>query len=166
MVKKSRQHSRKKIAMDSKNQYVRKFRIYPAFLYCRLDKWLKEMSRNGFHIVHSGLFFFWFECGKPEEREYFTYGLSTQEGKYSLSLRYPFLEKSYGVKKKKSKINSNEAKVYNTIEIDIDKIDPDNNVGYKELVTDRNRLYMHHFIRNISIITAVILIYVVLLLTL
>ncbi len=72
-------------------EYIKIIRMYPAFLYHRLDKWLKLMSRSGWHIVHCGLFTFWFEKGKPIEKEYFTYGLSTQEGKYSISLRYPML---------------------------------------------------------------------------
>ena len=142
----------KKFHPDSQKQYIKKMRIYPYFLYGRLDKWLKSMSLQGWHIVHCGLVFFWFEKGEPSEKEYFTYGLSTQEGKYNLSLRHPFLEKTYGVKDKKSKINSNNAKKHQIVEIDLDRIDINNNFGYKELIFDRNRLYLRCFIRNFSIV--------------
>ena len=138
----------KRFQVNSHKKYIKKFRIYPYFLYSRLDRWLKSMSANGWHIVHCGLFMFWFEQGEPLRKEYFTYGLSTQEGKYSLSLRYPFLEKTYGVKAKKSRINSNEKRGYRIIEIDLQRID----TAYKELVSDRNRLYRSHFIRNTIII--------------
>ena len=139
---------KKEIRLDPKKTYMKKFRIYPPFLYYRLDRWLSKMSENGWHIVHCGWFMFWFEQGEPLKKEYFTYGLSTQEGKYLISLRYPFLEETYGVKKKKSKINSDEKKGYRIVEIDLKRIDTKNDTGYKELVSDRNRLYLFHFIRD------------------
>lgn len=141
--------------MSSGKEYIRKIRIYPAFLYHHLDKWLKLMSLSGWHIVHCGLFTFWFEKGEPCEKEYFTYGLSTQEGKYSISLRYPMLEKTYGVKKDKSKINANDTKSYQILEIDRQRIDVANNVGYRELILDRNRLYLQYFARNLGVILGV-----------
>ena len=137
----------KKFSFDPTKQYIKKFRIYPYFLYSRLDKWLKSMSKKGWHIVHCGIFFLWFEKGEPKEKEYFTYGLPTHEGKYDISLRHLFLEKTYGVKKRKSKINANEAKTCQIVEIDLEKIDIENDIEYKELVSERNRLYMQHFIR-------------------
>ena len=143
-----------------KKQYIKKFRFYPYFLYSHLDKWLKKISLNGYHIVNVGLFTFIFEKGTPQEREYFTYGLSTVEGKYDLSLRFPFLERTYG--RKKSKINSIKNKTYQIVEIDTNKIDIENDVGYRELINDRNRLYMQYFIRNTSVITAVVLLHVIL----
>jgi hypothetical protein len=144
--------------LDPKKQYLKKIRIYPTFLYNYLDKWLKEMSLSGWHIIDCHMFSFVFEKGEPTQKEYFTYGLSTQEGYYNISLRYPFLEKTYGVKKKKSKINSNTTKSYQIIEIDLNKIDTQNDVGYKELVNDRNRLYKRFFIRNLSIIFATLIV--------
>ena len=142
----------KKFEKDPRKQYVKKYRIYPSFLYGCLDKWLKKMSSNGLHIVYCGFLCFWFEKGFPEEREYFTYGLSTQEGRYSISLRYPLLEKQYGLKKKRSSINSNRTKSYQIIEIDTSKIDS----GYIELINDRNDLYMRYFLRNLIIVLTVI----------
>ena len=97
------------------------------------------------------MFSFVFEKGLPSKKEYFTYGVSTQEGKYSISMRYPFLEKIYGVKSAKSPINSNKAKAYNILEIDAEKIDLKNDVGYKELIKDRNRLYLKYLLRNIGV---------------
>lgn len=148
--------SRRKFQIDFEKQYVKKIRVYPTFLYGYLDNWLKKMSLRGWHIVHCGVFLFWFEKGEPIEKEYFTYGLSTQEGKYSLSLRYPFLEKTYGLSKKKSKINANESKRYQILEIDTNKIDIANDCGYKEMISDRNRLYMRYFVRNFIISTIVL----------
>ena len=130
-------------------EYLRNFKFYPTFLYDRLDKWLKQMSLNGWHIVDCGAIWFLFEKGEPKEKEYFTHGLNTQEGNYSISLRYPLLEKTYGIKKKKSKINAKDRKSYNIVEIDTNRIDIKNNVGYKELISDRNRLYRRYFIRNL-----------------
>ncbi len=128
----------------STGETCKKIRIYPTFLYRRLDRWLKEMSRKGWHIVHCGVFSFWFERGECEEREYFTYGLGTQEGKYSISLRYSFLEKTYGLKK--SRINANPKKSYQIVEIDPHKIADH---GYQELIRDRDRLYLRYFVRNL-----------------
>ena len=112
-------HMMKKTRFQTSEQrnYIKKIRIYPAFLYRYLDRWLKEMSLNGWHIVDCGWFWFLFEKGKAEEREYFTYGLNAREGKYSISLRYPLLEQTYGAKKKKSKINANKTKSYNIVEM-------------------------------------------------
>ena len=154
--------SHKKNQKKTHKQCIKKFRIYPPFLYSRLDRWLKSMSKKGWHIIHCGTFFFWFERGDPEEKEYFTYGLTTQEGKYSLTLRYPLLERTYGLRNSKSKINSNKTKKYQVVEIDISKIDIENDIGYKELISDRNSLYMRYFIRNCIVISVVILTLIVL----
>lgn len=143
----------KKFQKNPCKQYAKRYRIYPSFLYSHLDRWLKKMSLNGWHVVHCGLICFLFEKGVPEEREYFTYGLGTQEGKYSISLRFPLLEKQYGLEKKKSAINSNCTKAYSIVEIDTYKID----IGYGELINDRNHLYMRYFLRNLSVIIAVII---------
>lgn len=151
----------KKFIKEPGKQYKRKFRIYLPFVYNRLDKWLKSMSLKGWHIVHCGLFYFLFEKGKPTEKEYFTY-TNTQEGKYSISLMYPLLEKTYGVKKKKSKINSNEAKAHTIIEIDLKKVDVKNDIGYKELINDRNRLYRKYFAITFSAISISIIVLVLL----
>lgn len=148
---------------DKKRKYLRKFRIYPDFLYCRLDKWLKSMSLKGWHIVHCGMFFFTFEKGEPKKKEYFTYGGPPKgEGKYSISLRYPMLEKTYGVKSKKSKINANKRKAHNIVEIDTEKIDIENDTGYKEMVSDRNRLHTRFFVNTISMLFICVLILVIL----
>ncbi|MBE6554617.1 MAG: DUF2812 domain-containing protein [Ruminococcaceae bacterium] len=142
----------KKFQRDPQKQYIKRFRVYPSFMYAHLDWWLKTMSLSGWHIVHCGLFIFYFEKGAPSEKEYFTYSDPVNEGYYSIQLRHPFLEKNYGVKKKKSKINANEAKAHQIVEIDLQKIDVQKDVGYKEMVSDRNRLYLRFFIRNISMI--------------
>ena len=148
---------------DKKKQYLRKFRIYPEFLYFRLDKWLKSMSLKGWHIVHCGMFFFTFEKGEPKNKEYFTYGVPPKgEGKYSISLRYPMLEKTYGVNRKKSKINANEKKTHNIVEIDLNKIDVEHNVGYREMISDRNKLHIRFFLKITSAIAICALILLIL----
>ena len=157
----SKGNKKGKFLKDPQKRYIRKFRFYPSFLYYRLDNWLKKMSAAGWHIVHCGIFFFWFEEGKPEIKEYFTYGLSTQEGKYDINLRHPFLEKTYGVKPKKSKINANRSKTLQIVEIDTTKVDVNNNVGYKELIQDRNSLYRMYFIKCLSFVLVLILLSVI-----
>ncbi len=148
---------------DPTKQYIKKFRIYPRFMLSHLDKWLKNMSLSGWNIVHCGVFFFWFEKEVPTEKEYFTYIEFTQKAKYSITLRHPFLERNYAVENKKSKINANSMKSLQIIEIDTKRIDTKNDVGYRELIADRDRLYLHYFIRNISVIAPIILLTVLLL---
>ena len=133
-------------------KYLKKYRFYPLFMYNKLDKWLAEMSRNGWHIVHCNIFTFWFEHGNPANKEYFTYAEFSQKGKYSITLLHPFFERRYGLKTSKSKINSNHYKKYEILEIDTDKVDTRNDVGYNELLNDRNRLYFKYLTRNISAI--------------
>ena len=157
LMKKINLFSRIKKPKEVEKNYVKKIRFYPSFMYANLDKWLKKMSLNGWHIVDCNIFSFWFEKGEPAEKEYFTYAEITHERKYSITLRHPFLEKTYGVKKKKSKINANKEKVYKIVEIDLQKIDIQNDVGYKELVSDRNRLFLRYFIRNFSVISVAII---------
>lgn len=123
-------------------------------MYSRLDKWLKEMSLSGWHIVDCGLCSFLFEHGAEAEKEYFTYSYGAShrnEGYFSIPLRYPFLDKTYGLKPKKSKINANFAKAYQIVEIDKSVIEKEGAVGYRELVRDRNRLYALQTIRNVAI---------------
>ena len=144
-----------KFQKDPKKKYFRKFRIYPSFMYHRLDKWLNKMSLKGFHLVDSNLISFLFEQGPKKDIVYFTYtagGFRNDAGKYSIPLRYPFLEKTYGMKPKYSKLNKNQSKTYLTVEIDTQKIDVESNIGYKELVNDRNRLYNKLAIRNALIV--------------
>ena len=105
------------------------------------------------------MFSFTFEKGKPKQKEYFTYGLGTQEGKYNLSLLHPFLEEKYGYKK--SKINSNNKKSYQIVEIDLKRHNIETDVGYKELISDRNNLYLRFFIRNTVIFLAIALLLLV-----
>ena len=144
-------HPFKRFAKDPSKKYIRKLRIYPSFAYNRLDKWLNKMSLSGWHLVDSNPVSFLFEYGEPCNKTYFTYdagwGLNGA-GNYSIPLRYPFLERTYGVKPKYSKLNKNKSKAYLTVEIDTKRIDIKSNVGYNELVSDRNRIYPKLAIRN------------------
>ena len=151
-----------KFQKDPAKTYIRKFRVYPCFAYPRLDAWLHAMSLDGWHLVDSNMISFLFEQGAPRDKVYFTYTQMPREGgAYSIGLLYPGLEKTYGVKKKYSKLNKNEAKVYTTIEIDTKKIDIDNHIGYKELLQDRNRLYKKLTVRNTLVLLAWLLVFVI-----
>lgn len=161
MKGKNKKYRKNGFNKDPNKKYIIRFRIYPGFLFRFLDKWLKKMSAKGWHVVHVGIIFFWFEKGEPMDKEYFTYGLSTQEGNYSIQLRYPFLDKTYGVKEKKSIINANKNKKTNVVEIDTERIDVKTNMGYKELVSDRNRLYLRYFVRNILVYIILIIVLVI-----
>lgn len=146
---------------DPTKKYIRKIRFYPSFMYSNLDKWLNKMSLLGWHLVDSNLVSFLFEKGNPKNKIYFTYeagGGRNDAGKYSIPLRYPFLDKTYGVKSKYSKLNKNRRKTYLTVEIDTQKIDIENDVRYKELISDRNRLYRKLAIRNAIIFLVLIII--------
>ena len=148
-----------KFRQDPKMKYVRKFRIYPSFMFHRLDTWLSQKSLMGLHLVDSNLISFLFEQGPAREVVYFTYepsGSRNGDWKYSIPFRYPRLDQTYGVKKKKSKLNRNQAKWYRTIEIDTQRIDVQNDIAYQELVLDRNKLYKKRAIRNLMIFIAFI----------
>ena len=145
---------------DPSKKYIRRFRFYPSFMYQYLDNWLSKMSRRGWHLVHSNMVSFLFEQDHPEEKLYFTYeadGFRNDSGQYSIPLRYPFLEKTYGITKKYSKLNKNESKAYLTIEIDTERIDTENDISYKELLSDRNRLYKRRAIRNAVVFGVLVL---------
>ena len=151
-----------KFQKDPSKTYIRKFRFFPCFAYAKLDAWLHSMSLLGWHLVDSNMISFLFELGAPKDKTYFTYTQMPREGgAYSIGLLYPGLEKTYGVKKKYSKLNKNEAKAYTTIEIDTKKIDIENHIGYKELVSDRNRLYKKLAIRNAIVIFVWLLVFII-----
>jgi hypothetical protein len=135
-------------------------RFYPICFFFLLDNWLKKMSLKGWHLIDYGFGFYVFEKGKPLNKEYFTYSCDyTGDGKYSILLRYPALKQKYGVNKKNSKLNKNNVlKGNTTIEVDTNRIDITNDLGYKELKHDRNRLYMLITIRNITAFSLVAII--------
>ena len=143
---------------------IKRIRLYPPCLYFLLEKWFKKMSLKGWHVFDCKVFIYYFEKGNPEEKEYFVYTPTyTGEGKYSIPMRYPFLRETYGVKKKYSKLNKNSFLKNNTIiEIDTNRIDIEHDIGYKELKSDRNRLYAIMTIRNFSIILMVIILIIIL----
>ena len=110
--------SSRRFAKNPSKKYVRKFRLYLPFAYKSLDKWLNKMSLSGCHVVDSNFISFLFECGEPQNKIYFTYDAGwgrNDAGKYSIPLRYPFLEKTYGMKPKYSKLNKNQSKTYLTV---------------------------------------------------
>lgn len=147
----------------SNSNRIRKIRFYPECFLFMLDVWLKRMSQDGYHLVDHGIITYIFEKGIPENREYFTYSSDrTGEGKYSISLRYPDLKKTYGKNRKKSKLNkANNSKGNIVLEIDTDRISLADNIGYKELVHDRNRLYFFRTVRNIVVIMLMLLVFII-----
>ena len=151
----------RKFQRDPKKTYTRKFRIYPSFLYFRLDHWLNRMSLSGHHVVDCRFGFFLFEQGTPDDRRYFTYDPTSPRrdgGMFSLTMRYPFPEKTYGIRKKRSALNRNEGKTCQIIKLDAQKIQSEQALGYRELVHDRNRLYALRAVRNAAILTVFVMI--------
>ena len=148
----------------SNSNRIRIYRFYPDCLFFLLDAWLKKMSKNGYHLVDYGIITYVFEKGNPEDREYFTYSCDRiGEGIFSILLRYPNLANTYGKKKKRSKLNkSNHSKGRTILEIDTDSISLKNNIGYNELIKDRNRLYFVRAVRDIAFFLFMILILIVL----
>lgn len=59
-------------------------------------------------------------------------------------------------------INANENKARQIVEIDTQKIDVEKDVGYKELIRDRNRLYVADFLRNLLLCLSVFAIFFIL----
>lgn len=137
-------------------EYKKEYRMFPMCTFFLLDKWLGKMSQSGWHLVDYGLFMYRFQKGEPCNKEYFTYTTSgVGEGKYSIPLRYPLLDKTYG--KKKSVLNRiNKTKGITILEIDNKKIDIQNDIGYKELKKDRNKLYALMTIRDSAAIAIMI----------
>ena len=151
-----------KTVNECKKKYIKKNRLYPYFLYFRLDKWLTKMSLVGLHIVDCKLMSFYFERGEPKKTEYFTYLIPSQEGKYNIMLRHPFFEKKYGVSKNISKINANKHKRLQILEIDLNKVRGEQCTGYIELLHDRNKLYWIYFVKNVLAIIVPIIVLVLL----
>ena len=149
--------------MKNKDKIIR-IRYYPSFLYFLLERWLSKMSLRGWELVsrHIGVVYR-FEKSTPKSREYFVWEPTRiGEGKYSIPMRYPFLEIHYGVKKKYSKLNKHSHIKHDTIiEVDTRKIDVDNDTDYLELKRDRNKLYTLFFVRNIIVLAFVVLVFVV-----
>ena len=80
--------------MNKSNKCIR-IRFYPPVLYFMLEKWLKKMSNMGWYLFdcHFGVVFCFEKC-EFRERDYFIWDPGYPgEGKYSISMRYPFLRK-------------------------------------------------------------------------
>jgi len=116
------------------------------------------MSMKGNHLIgrRFGVVYY-FEKGEPKEREYFVWEPTyTAEGKYSISLQYPFLDKKYGLKN--SKLNQISQNTHDTIiEIDTKKFDIKSDLAYRELKHDRNRLYALKALRNFVVFCALLI---------
>lgn len=148
--------------MHNTSNIIRKIRFYPDCFFFMLDKWLKKMSQKGYHLIDYGIFTYTFEKGRPADKEYFTYSCDrTGDGWFSISLRYPNLKKTYGKKRKKSKLNKANISIGVTIvEIDTDRISI-SDIGYKELIKDRNRLYFFRAVRDVTLVLVMLLILIV-----
>lgn len=149
--------------MPNTSNKIRKIRYYPDCFFFMLDKWLKRMSQNGYHLTDYGIVTYIFEKGNPEDREYFTYSCeSIGDGRFSVALRYPNLANTYGKKKNKSKLNkANISKGVTIVEIDTARISIFENIGYKELIKDRNRLYCLRALRNVAVVLAMLMILII-----
>lgn len=142
-----------------------KYRLYPSCTYFALESWLYKMSKRGLHLVDYGLFKYVFYEGTPIDQTYFVYDRDSgnahkDEGKYSLVLRYPNLIAQYAYSGKKCQLNkkSKQKILYkNIIAIDNQK----KNLGYEEMVHDRNILYTLKTLRVIALfVTMTVCIYI------
>ena len=130
-------------------QHILKIRLYPEFLYFLLEKWLKKMSCNGYHLIDCKLgFIYKFEVGAPKEKEYFAWSpTATGAGRFSITMRYPNLIKTFGVDKRKSILNKNAiSKNICIIEINTQNQQTNHSVAYTEMKKDRNQLYWFSFL--------------------
>ena len=87
-------------------------KIFPTRFIFYVGKLVKKMSNMGWYLFdcHFGVIFCFEKC-EFKERDYFIWDPSYPgEGKYSISMRYPFLRKTIGVKAKHSKLNNNTRK--------------------------------------------------------
>lgn len=152
-----------------KRKTIKKYRFYPSFLFFRLDRWLKKMSAKGWHLIEYGSISFTFEEGEPCDKEYFTYhyGGGVQKGgdKYCLPTMHPFINKVYGIHRKRSRLNketSCHSAPYVIIEIDQDRIDVKADIGYLELRRERIWLAALDHLRFFPIILIGLLVWLLL----
>lgn len=143
---------------------IKKIRIYPMCLLFLQDKWLKKMSLEGWHLIDYRPLIYVFEKGIPCNKEYFSYSsVRIGDGYYDVLLRHPNFLQTYGVKKKKSKLNKKRViKGNNIIEIDTNHLDIEKDIGYQELKRDRNKLYFFMTLRDIGVMIFIILLIVLL----
>lgn len=141
------------------NKLISKIYFVPSFLYFFLEDWLNNKSKSGLQLVKHKGFVYYFKEGKPSNRSYFVYnctGYRNDDGKYSVSLRYPCLEKQYALSTNLSKLNELNRKSVNSkkiIEIDKKKIDE----AFNEMVRERNKIYLNKFFRDMLIFFAALL---------
>lgn len=135
-----------------------KYKFYPSFRYRKLELWLKEMSEQGLCLIDYGFLKYVFKESEVSSRIYFVFncgGVHKDEGKYSILLKYPLLEKEYGLSSHRSFLNKNmknKIKHKNILEIDSDKL----NDGFYELVAERDKLYLKRTIKNIIVFAIMI----------
>ena len=145
--------------MKNKN-IVKKFRYYPMWLYSKLDNWLNKMSLQGYHLIDYNSFCYTFEKGDPKNTEYFSCewgGFRNDDGYYNVLLRHPFAEEVYG--KKKSKLTKNRKHKMHSfliMEINKEKISGEIEIGYKELISDRNKYHLKKAIKFTAIFSIII----------
>lgn len=138
---------------------ILKFYFVPSFLYSHLEKWLNQKSKSGLQLVCYRGIIYYFEQREPSDRVYFAYnrtGYRNDDGKYSVSLRYPLLERQYAISTKLSKLNKSNKKYINSkkiIEIDKNKID----VVFDDIVRERNTIYFKKFLRDVLIFSVALL---------
>ena len=137
--------------------------LCPSSLYFLLERWLTKMSIKAWHLIsRKHGFLYLFEKGEPKKKEYFIWDSThTGEAKYSINLRYPSLMKTYGVEKKRSKLNKNSIATFDTImEVDTNKI-TEKKLYFKELKCDRNRLYAIRGVRNLFLAIIIIVFFII-----
>lgn len=128
--------------------------FFSAFL---TEFYLNSLCKKGLRLVSwRGIQFQFTESTQPYAR-YFVYypgdmGFRRGDGKYSLTLRHPNIEKVYGLGKSASKLNlfaQRTSHGFSVVELSQQAL---SNIGYQELLQDRCRLYYRSFLRSTGLL--------------
>lgn len=112
------------------------FHPYIPAMVNQVEKWLTEMSCDGWQLVHKDRWKFYFIKSKKQERQYFIYsGFDASRG---ISYEYYSAKELYA----KSGIEINKQS-YDIFEVDPSKIDS-KFYGYRMM---RNKYYKNHYIK-------------------
>ena len=117
-----------------KRNFRKVFRFYTPATVNRVERWLTEMSQNGWSLVDVNGWYFVFLPIEPREKYFFMY--IQPDASKGFSRDYHEVERKY--RKKKSVLKS-----LLVVEIDPQKIDAD----YCRFKVSRNKSYLHRYLR-------------------
>ena len=142
--------------MYSDSQYVKKIIILPLLSAFLTEVYLDYLRAKGLRLLSWHGLRFTFATSSQKSFCYFVHfkgdmGSRRGEAKYSLTLRHPNIEKVYGVKKSLSKLNQytqNTSSAISIIEVSPQVL---TDSSYKELLSDRCKLYYLGFLCQTAI---------------